>query len=513
MNPSAVFALSASPFSYRPPYILLLSLFFHRFPLPMCQRLRRYQHLMASPILSTPPEVLRGVFAYLSRSDLWAVCLTHRYLRTLAESFLYAQIQWTWTSSQNPPIAQFLQSIVHRPELANLVDVVVLSGDSFDRSLHDYKQKSPKLPVTEVVLDGLVKCIERIHTPYGKQWIQELRTGTMDAFVTLLVSQLSSLRCLYLGKNFSRECRLMGMMLRSALCEESHNSHLPSFTHLQDVSVVYPSLGLYIRKYTDFRNTADVLPLFYLPCVKRIAAFIDNPAIFIWPGNDPPSPSTLTSLNIRMLREGHLGHVLSATRGLQKLQWDWHYRPDLRDQSVTNIINLDQIALDLSHIQETLTDLTITAGSSVSEADPEYPTVNFRGSFKTFSGLHRLRKLEVPITFLFGFSPLEPNIVCLQEALPKSIQWLTMTDDLCLQQEWDWDLEWEAAYLLGAIRSWLQDWKKSTPHLQGFRLLSKVMKVQDWDSAMIQGLNDLGVQSGIRVLITKVEITKWSGQI
>jgi hypothetical protein len=214
-----------------------------------------------------------------------------------------------------------------------------------------------------------------------------------------------------------------------------------------------------------------------------------------------------------MLREGHLGHVLSTTRGLQKLQWDWHYRPDLRDQCVTDIIDLSQIALDLSHIQETLTDLTITAGSSVSEADPENPTVIFRGSFKTFSGLHMLRKLEVPIAFLFGFSPLEPNMVCLQEALPKSIQWLTMTDDLCLQQEWDWDMEWEAAYLLGAIRSWLQDWKKSTPHLQGIYLLSKVMKVRDWDFAMIEGLNDLGLQSGIRVLITEVERTKWSGPI
>lgn len=478
----------------------------------MCQRLRRCQGLMASPILSIPPEVLRAVFASLSRSDLWAVCLTHRYFRTLAESFLYAQIQWIWTSSQNPPIAQFLRSIVHRPELASLVNVVILTGNSFDHDLRGYKQKSLKLPVTEVVLDGLVKYIEKIHVPYAAQWIQELRAGTMDAFVTLLVSQLPNLRCLYLDKNFARESRLMGMMLRSALCEESQDSHLPSFTHLQDVSVVYPGLGLEIRKYTDFRNTADVLPLFYIPSVEHIETFIDNPAAtFKWPGSDPPTPSKLISLDITMLREGHLGHVLSATRGLQKLQWDWYYRPDLRDQSVRNIIDLDQIALDLSHVQETLTDLTITAGSSLSQAEPENPTVTFRGSFKTFSRLHMLRKLEVPVVFLLGFSPFEPNVVCLQEALPKSIQWLTMTDDLCLQQEWEW--EWEAAHLLGAIRSWLQDWKNSTPHLQGFRLSSTVMKVRDWDPAMLQGLNDLGLQSGIRVLITEVERTKWPGQI
>jgi hypothetical protein len=400
---------------------------------------------------------------------------------------------------------------VHRPELASLVRVLSLNGDSFDITLRGYKQKSPKLPVTEVVLDELVKCIKRIHIPYAEQWIQELRAGTMDAFLTLLLSRLPGLRCLYLGKNFTRESSLMGMMLRSALCEESQDSHLPSFTHLQDVSVVYPSIGLDIRNYTDVRNTADILPLFYLPSVERIRTLIDNPTTFMWPGKYPPDPLRLTSLDLTMLREGHLGRVLSVTRGLQKLQWDWYYRPDLKDHYVTDIIDLDQIAADLSHVQETLTDLTITAGSDVAQADPEPPELTFSGSFKTFSGLHMLEKLEVPIPFLLGFSPWAPNVVCLEEALPKNIQWLTVTDNLCLQQEWEW--AWETEYLLGAFRSWLQDWKKSTPRLRGFCLLTTLMKVRDWDTAMIQGLRDIGAQTGIQVQISEGEKVKWAGKM
>ncbi|RHZ62282.1 uncharacterized protein CDV56_103761 [Aspergillus thermomutatus] len=364
--------------------------------------------------------------------------------RIIAEPFLYAHIQWTWTSSQNPPIAQFLRSIVHRPELAGFVHVVILNGDSFDHCQHGYRQKrpkSPKLPVTEVVLDELVRCIERIHIPYAEQWIQELRAGTMDAFITLLLSQLPNLRCLYLGKNFARESRFMGMMLRSALCDESQDSHLPSFTHLQDVSAVYPDFDRYIPDYTDVRNTADILPLFYLPSVERIRTLVDNPTTFMWPGKYPPNPSRLASLDLTMLREGHLGQVLSVTQGLRKLQWDWYYCPELEDHFVTDTIDLDQIAADLSHVQETLTDLTITAGSDALPGDLERPELTFSGSFKTFSGLHRLKKLEVPIPFLLGFSPRAPNVVCLEEALPKNIEWLTVTDDLCYQQEWEW--EWE----------------------------------------------------------------------
>jgi hypothetical protein len=381
---------------------------------------------------------------------------------------------------------------------------MILNGDCFDPIGWDYRKKCPKLPVTEVVLDELVKCIERIQIPYAEQWIQELRAGTMDAFVTLLLSQLPSLRRLYLDKNFARESRLMGMMLRSALCEESQNSHLTSFTHLQDVSVVYPGLGLHIRRFTDVRSTADVLPLFYLPSIEQIRTLVDNPATFMWPGEYPPIPSKLTSLDLRMLREGPLGQVLSVTRGLRKLKWDWYYREDIKDHFVTDIINLDQIAADLSHIQETLTDLTITAATDLAESAPEHPEVIFHGSFKTFSGLRMLKNLEVPVAFLLGFSPSTPNVVGLEEALPKNIEWLTINDDLCLQREWEWEFETE--YLLRAVRSWLQDWKRFTPCLQGFRLLSRIFKLQDWDPELIEGLRDIGAQAGIQVQIVKEEL-------
>jgi hypothetical protein len=82
----------------------------------------------------------------------------------------------------------------------------------------------------------------------------------------------------------------------------------------------------------------------------------------------------------------------------------------------------------------------------------------------------------------------------LEEALPRNIQWLNLTDDHCCQQEWEW--EYETPYSLGALQSWLPVWKKSTPRLQGLCLLMKVMKAQDWP-VMIQGLKEIGAQSGI----------------
>jgi hypothetical protein len=94
---------------------------------------------MASPTLTTPAEIWRMVFACLSPSDLWAVSLTNKDLRILSEPFLYAHIEWTWTVSQTPSIARFLQRILQRPEIAGLVHELTLSGDTFDHEWHNSK--------------------------------------------------------------------------------------------------------------------------------------------------------------------------------------------------------------------------------------------------------------------------------------------------------------------------------------------------------------------------------------
>jgi hypothetical protein len=383
---------------------------------------------------------------------------------------------------------------------------VVLNGDSFGGDLNDSGDENPKIPVTNVALDELVGLIARINVPYAEEWIQELRAGSMDAFTTLLISQLLNLKRLFLEKNYNQESRLRGMMLRSALCEKSTNRHLSPFTYLEDVSADFHCLPYEIRQKVDTRSTQDILPLFYLPSVKRIRALVDNPATFAWTGKNPPNPWRLVSLDLYMLREKHLGQVLSVTPRLQKLKWDWYYRSDLQDDSVTDIIDLDQIATGLSYIQETLTDLTITAESNDYKADLNEPELQFSGSFKAFSGLYNLKRLEVPIVFLLGFSPSMSKANFLAVGLPRGLEWLTLTDGLCMQDQWEW--EYETDYFLEAIRSWLRNWKTYTPNLQGFCLLGSVMKAQDWHPDMIQELRDLGTQSGIEVQINDTE-AKW----
>ncbi|KAJ5455927.1 uncharacterized protein N7458_004191 [Penicillium daleae] len=446
---------------------------------------------MTPALIASPTEILREIFVHIDQADLLALSRTHRSLRPAIEPLLYSCVKFTWSKSHNPAVPQFLRTIIRRPELAAYVKELILDGKDFDADMWAYKHQSPKLAVKEIDLQLLIECATGFNVSYRDEWIQELQSGTMDAFVALLLSQLSTLTSLYLGENFCRESRCVGHILRSSLCEKSDSFH--SFQHLRDVSTLYPSIGLDQRRYRTARNTADVLPLFYLPTVEQIRVFIDNPVIFEWPAVFTPSAQSLLSLDLTMIREGNLGKLLSVTPKLESLKWDWYYRPDLRDDSVTDIINLDQLAADLALVRENLTSLSITAGADVSRAEPAPPEVYFKGPFSVFSGLDKLKTLEVPIPFLFGFSRSDSNILGLEKLLPKSLEWLSLTDRLCYQEEWQW--EWEMDYLLDVISSWFGKKEQFTPRLRGIRFVLEVMRVRDFVPDIIQKFRDVELQA------------------
>lgn len=446
---------------------------------------------MTSALITSPTEILRGVFVHLDQADFLALGRTHRTLLPVIEPLLYSRVKFTWNDSHTPPIPQFLRTIIQRPELATCVKGLALDGNDFDADMRAYRHQSPKFAVTEDDLRPLIECATGFNVSYRAEWIQRLRSGTMDAFVALLLSQLSSLTSLSLGENFCRESYLVGHVLRTSLCEEGDCFH--AFQHLRDVSMLYPAIGLDQRRHTTARNTADVLPTFYLPTVEKLRVFIDSSVIFEWPTVSHPTAQSLLSLDLTMIREGNLGKLLSVTPRLESLKWDWYYRQDLRDDSVTDVINLDQIAADLALVRDTLTSLSITAGADVSQADPAPPELYFKGPYSTFSGLNNLKLLEVPIPFLFGFSQSDPNILGLEKVLPKNLEWLNLTDRLCYQEEWQW--EWEMDYLLDVISSWFGRKDKFTPYLRGIRFMLEVMRVRDFLPEIIQRFKDVKLQA------------------
>lgn len=371
----------------------------------------------------------------------------------------------------------------------------MLEGKTF----HHYHPQLPKIPVTEEELGELITFIDGLDMSYGDLWIQDLRRGTMDAFVALLVVQLFNLTCLRIGHNFAKESQYLGKVLRSALCEPGSFA-LPKFEHLIDVSF---NIMTELSRPKNARNTANVLAFFYLPAVQRISASIDNPVTFTWPATHKPNPQSLISLDLNTIREDSLGEILSVTQGLKTLRWKWYHRDSFRDRSdasqVINdrygepVIDLSQIAEALSHLRYTLTDLTISAACHMSNADLAPPALTIAGSLDKLTQLAKLKNLTLPLPFLVGFSPEEPRL--LGSVIPTHIESFIIRNDLVLQEE----NEMDAVTVFGAVKLWLESIQESMPSRQGMTLALKSLDEEDWSFDLRVSLTELCHALGIKV--------------
>ncbi|RAL06168.1 uncharacterized protein BO80DRAFT_489702 [Aspergillus ibericus CBS 121593] len=394
------------------------------------------------PVGAISPSGPAPISKLLSPADLRAHCLVNKDLRNHIEPFLYANIRWAWLEGPPPPVTLLLRTLLRRPQLATYITNVHLDGHTF------YRQK--------------------LRVPYGDLWIQELCHGTMDAWVALLLAQLSSVRCLYLGPNFTQQSTIIGMVLRSAICEPGYK--LPDFQHLRDVTF-HLHVGDYLKRDRTAENTAGALSFFYLSSVQRMSVSIENPVT--WPAAHLPISSTLVSLDSTSIREAYLGEILSVTPNLETLRWAWYFDSGVEDQYTTPIVHLDQISTALSHVRDTLTDLIISADCALGGNDQFLPAIKTEGSLHALanSNMPKLKRLEIPFPFPVGFA--QDTTKRLQDVVPRNFN-----DDVTDHQ--------------GLLETWLEDRRWIDSDLDG------------WHPEMRRQLRDLGVRAGVEIGIVEL---------
>ncbi|QKX59966.1 uncharacterized protein TRUGW13939_07108 [Talaromyces rugulosus] len=381
-----------------------------------------------SRLLGCPVEICCSVLEYLPRKDLCSICLVNSHLRNLAEQILYAKILISSRNWQSRTLTRLLRSLLRRPRLATYVRSLYLHGSAYFMP-YDVG-KLPQIRVSGPELEEPLAFVASTTVPYRKDWLKQLRNGAIDAFVAALLSQPMRLNFLRIEQAFFLDSYLIGMVFRSMFCEPQYCGLQLDFSRLESVF-----LG---RSYFNLNenNTADVLPMFYLPSVKKLLIDVENPTTFSWPTVQPPSNSSISVLNLLYVRECFLGDLVSVTKGLNSLEWEWMYTPELEDDKVqTPIIDLKRINKALYHVRETLTDLTIWAQCLYGYPHDwpmwdDYPQLSTRGTLRVMTKLDKLTELTIPITFLLGFTPLLNRRM--KDVLPPNIKDLTMTDDLCL---------------------------------------------------------------------------------
>ncbi|KAL2850237.1 hypothetical protein BJY01DRAFT_245548 [Aspergillus pseudoustus] len=478
------------------------------------------EHPTTSGLKNSPADILYLIFKELSSVEYHALCLANRDLGLVAERLMYSKIKWFWgnTPTDPPPqLPQLVRTLFSRPVLATYITQVHLDGNNWLQNTRRWNL--PRFPLADADLEKPSAFIRRIGVPYADVWIEGLRDGNMDALLALLLSQLSNLRRLHLGFDFTRRSALIGMLLRSALYDPEHNhgagaGALPTYQHLHDVSFLR-RVNADEAFHSKTRNTADVLPFFYLPNVQCIAASVQNPLdVFVWPAaaTHKPCPSQLTSLDLRSIREGCLGELLAVTPNLEILHWEWYFDNGVADRFTTQTIDLDRIGRELSLVSSTLTELTISAeiGIAFAVGDQFWPGLKAEGSLAGLAGMHKIQRLCVPWAFLAGFVPDTTSKRLPQDVLPRNVEFLTVTDDLALQgcdymDPWPpW--EWSSDAMLEVLRAWLDDWKACTPRLRGITMRISYLAddTELWCAGAGVELRELGTQCGVPIEVIEV---------
>ena len=482
--------------------------------------------MKTSPFEAAPEDILRLVFKVSSKDDVVRLSKVNWRFKELLEPEIYHTIDWVWEEDSIPPIHFLLRTILTRPELASWIRNVKLTGETFH--LPPFRMKKPpriRIPKSEIGM--IIAVVKESGVPNTIQWIDALGGGrdavpidnvarsepmhlaTMDAVLAVLLSRLQNLTILHLGPNFTKETTILGGMLKTALCGFGEkNFGISNFEKLREVTFS-PRIcieKLWGRGNNDEKpnNSPCSLIFFSAPAIEHITATIEEPQIFQWPGS-PPSPSTLTSLDLTLLREGTISHILSRCRNLQTLAYHFYadkaskHSHDRVQRSLRALMVGERLMSSLALVQGTLKSLVLTAHVTAHdfdghEGDPESidKPISLRGSFL------QLETLEIPIVFLLGWAASDK--MKFGDVLPENVRSVTLNDDT-----W-WGITWpdhEEIRLLNLIEEWFNDYRVCTPRLEKVRLVIKEM--DEWYPEAMERFNIMGVNAGIEIEFEKLD--------
>ncbi|KAK8134430.1 hypothetical protein PG984_006442 [Apiospora sp. TS-2023a] len=467
--------------------------------------------------LGCPNELISSILSFCSPADLLCLSRVNKRFNELANAVLYSNVQFTWTVSVTPPVTNFLRSILSKPQLAGHVQSVRLAGDiSFHQPPHR-RSPLPKLPWNEAesALGLATGLVDELQLSYSENWTRELREGTMDAIMALLLARLPFLRSLVVTANYMREMELLGAMFRSALYKESPGSWLSDFHQLEEVSFNT------LTSQSTYRNpnTPHLLPFFYSPAMRALDLDLDNPVSFAWPAG-PPDLTNLCSLKLQNIREPALKCILSATPNLRVLDWEFmHSESQTTTQVSTDLTNpaladLDVIVDALTPVRATLVDLTIRARVIRADGNMDEPVVQIRGSLAGLVEFDKVERFSVALPFLAG-EIIPNNTFRISERVPRNLRTLVLRSDLAIYTDefWvytngatspdnidDFDPQWDAVALYINLRAWFYKWRTTTnPHFRHLEVMAK----WDWDhEEMRQALRDLCSEERVQVALT-----------
>ncbi|KAF4554699.1 Hypothetical protein D9617_4g004540 [Elsinoe fawcettii] len=443
-----------------------------------------------------------AVFDLLEQRDILALSYLCKGTSEAVQESLYSNIDWTWSEDRIPPIVTFGRTILQKPHLANLVKKVKLSVD-FKPGQPLWQTIIPIATDDIAVAEG-TKWIDRQGVPYGSRWDTELRKGSMEAFVALMLSQMHNLVDLQLEQEFTRVIDILAKVIGS-VTSKGYKGGMSQYLQLKNVSCIRQRSWWSGRTSSEGDHTRDLVSFLRLPSIESLAIDLDNPSDLDWLPIHPIS-TNLISLHLADVREMHLPDIFIRTPNVTKLQYNWSYHPNFYYDRIYHRVDFGAWTEALSDLSGTLEDLTITARVYMEGEDYALPDMTFEGSFDYLCSFSRLKRIEIPLAFVLGLEPHQHRHF--RDVLPEGIKTLVLRDDLHEELVTDVRQElkiskWTDDTLYKEIDHWLNNWQETHPKLKLIELRLNETGDEDWDREVQEQLIALGKQRGVEINIDK----------
>lgn len=282
-------------------------------------------------------------------------------------------------------------------------------------------------PADDYEVDMLMKTLKQKGNPEDNldDWEVGLRTGCPDAWLTVLVLSLESIKSMDL--RFSYSPYFLPMLARIAAKENPFSSK-PVLQHLEKALVR-------VENMKEYYDACDLLPFFYLPAMRVFTAggiCEDEPCI---------APLELGTSGIREIDLGGyntnngsrgMADYITSCANLEIFDYQ-HDNKAIWGESYIEFYPLLFYSA-LSTQKHSLRELRLNNHGEnypVSLDDDERDLKGF-GSLTEF---HQLRELQIPLHTLLQFDSNNQPKASLLEILPRSLEYLNLA--VCREEEFD----------------------------------------------------------------------------
>jgi hypothetical protein len=398
-------------------------------------------------LFDLPPCLLDHILDLLSRKEYLALAQTCRFISRAATTRLYQDLKFAATGSGSCArrLALLLRSLLERPTLSSHAVSMRILGPQLSWNIcnpwsgegsHHVKlwglDDCPTLSKAQLIFAS--NSFYQFVDDDMQQSQAQFRGRCVDALTALVLSRLTNLQCLELGEGFLRYSLFLPQLLKRT------DYLFPRLRH-----VVLGDKGIDLRTSVAYMDLHLIRPIFYSSSVSKFECSMTQPWRFQWGDSKTPKSNTLTSLTLfrTNISRATLGELLFATPKLRYLYFEHEFvfnAATPNAPSLSPYLGLDELNTALFPIRDTLEEchfiLRLGPGSI---STTEYPLASVRfpaiqGTLTMLKFMHRLTKVEVPMTMLLGW---HPNFAAkLEEVLPHGIVDLTLRDDLVRYCPW-----------------------------------------------------------------------------